>query len=59
MLLAGTVSRKGHDEEILLRNTKVSAEGSKIIFKLSMAHEEVVKIVQKGMEISATPTPLH
>jgi len=24
-----------------------------------MAHEEVVKIVQKGMEISATPTPLH
>lgn len=59
MLLAGAVSRKGHDEEILLKNTKVTAEGSKVIFKLSMAHEEVVKIVQKGMEISPSPTPLH
>jgi len=59
MLLAGAASRKGHDEEILLKNTKVSAEGNKVIFKLSMAHEEVVKIVQKGMEISPSPTPLH
>ena len=59
MLLAGAASRKGHDEEILLKNTKVTTEGNKLIFKLSMAHEEVVKIVQKGMEISPTPTPLH
>jgi hypothetical protein len=59
MLLAGAVSRKGHDEEILLKNTKVTAEGNKVIFKLSMAHEEVVKIVQKGMEILPSPTPLH
>src|ERR1043166_6956352 len=59
MLLAGAASRKGHDEEILLNNTKVSAEGNKVIFKLSMAHEEVVKIVQKGMEMSPSPTPLH
>jgi hypothetical protein len=59
MLLAGALSRKGHDEEILLKNTKVSAEGSKVIFKLSMPHEEVVKIVQKGMEINPSPTPLH
>ena len=59
MLLAGAASRKGHDEEILLKNTKVNTEGNKLIFKLSMAHEEVVKIVQKGMEISPTPTPLH
>ena len=59
MLLAGAASRKGHDEEILLNNTKVSAEGNKVIFKLSMAHEEVVQIVQKGMEISPTPSPLH
>ncbi len=59
MLLAGAVSRKGHDEEILLSNTKVTADGSKVIFKLSMAHDEVVKIVQKGMEISPSPTPLN
>jgi hypothetical protein len=59
MLLAGAASRKGHDEEILLNNTKVSAAGNKVIFKLAMAHEEVVKIVQKGMDIPPTPTPLH
>jgi hypothetical protein len=59
LLLAGAASRKGHDEEILLNNTKVSAEGNKVIFKLSMAHEEVVQIVQKGMEISPSPTPLN
>jgi hypothetical protein len=59
MLLAGAASRKGHDEEILLNNTKVSAAGNKVIFKLAMAHEEVVKIVQKGMDILPTPTPLH
>jgi hypothetical protein len=58
LLLAGAASRKGHDEEILLSNTRVSAAGNKLIFKLSMAHEEVVKIVQKGMEISPSPTPL-
>jgi hypothetical protein len=58
MLLAGAASRKGHDEEILLKNTKVSAESNKIIFKLTMPHQEVVDIVKKGMGISsATPTP--
>src|ERR1043166_5307919 len=31
MLLAGAASRKGHDEEILLNNTKVSAEENKYI----------------------------
>jgi hypothetical protein len=59
MLLTGAASRKGHDEEILLANTKVNADGNKIVFKLSMPHEEVVKIVQKGMEITPSPTPLH
>jgi hypothetical protein len=56
MLFAGAASRKGHDEALLLKNTKVSAEGNKLIFKLAMAHEEVVDIVQRGMEISS-PTP--
>jgi hypothetical protein len=59
MLLFGALSRKGHDEEILMNNTKVSAEGDRLIFKFAMAHEEVVKIVQRGMESSPTPTPLQ
>ena len=58
MLLAGAASRKGHDEEILLKNTKVSADSNKIIFKLTMPHQDVVDIVKKGMAISSpTPTP--
>ena len=58
MLLAGAASRKGHDEEILLKSTRVSADSDKIIFKLTMAHQDIVEIVQKGMGISSpTPTP--
>jgi len=60
MLLAGAASRKGHDEELLLKNTKVSADGNRLIFKLAMQHEEVVTIVQKGLETSSpTPTPIN
>ena len=58
MLLYGAASRKGHDEEILLKSTKVSADNNKIVFKLTMAHQDIVEIVQKGMAISSpTPTP--
>ena len=56
MLLAGAASRKGHDEEILLKSTKVSADNDRVVFKLTMAHKDVVDIVKKGMTIS-TPTP--
>ncbi len=60
MLLAGAASRKGHDEELLLKNTKVSAEGNKLTFKLAMQHAEVVDIVQRGLEPSSpTPTPIN
>ena len=51
-------SRKDKPEGLLMTNTKVSSDGNKVIFKLSMAHEEVVKIVEKGMEITPSPTPL-
>ena len=58
MLWAGAGSRKDKPEGLLMTNTKVSSDGNKVIFKLSMAHEEVVKIVEKGMEITPSPTPL-
>ena len=54
MLALGADSRKGHDEEILLKSMKVSAEGNKVVFKLTMEHDAVVDIVKKGM---ALPTP--
>jgi len=60
MLMAGAASRKGHDEEILLKSTKVSADANKLIFKLSMPHQDVVDIVQRGMaEATPTPTPAN
>jgi hypothetical protein len=60
MLIAGAASRKGHDEELLMKNTKVSAEGNKLSFKLAMQHQEVEDIVARGMEKpSPTPTPIN
>jgi hypothetical protein len=60
MLLAGAASRKGHDEEMLLNSTKVSADDNKVVFKLTMAHQDVVDIVKKGMAIpSPTVTPSY
>jgi hypothetical protein len=60
MLMAGAASRKGHDEEILLKSTKVSADANKLVFKLSMPHQDVVDIVQRGMaEATPTPTPAN
>ncbi|HJZ80357.1 MAG TPA: hypothetical protein VKD91_08425 [Pyrinomonadaceae bacterium] len=58
MLLVGADSRKGHDEEVLLKSTKVSADGDKVVFKLTLPRDEAVDIVKKGMAIpSPTVTP--
>jgi hypothetical protein len=57
MLGAGAESRKDKDEGILLRSTTVSPDGKKIIFKLNMAHQDVVDIVKRGMEPSPTASP--
>lgn len=54
LLAAGAVQRKGKDEEVLLKSTKVSADGNKVIFNLTLPHQDVVDLVKKGM---ATPTP--
>lgn len=49
LMAAGAETRKGKDEEILLRSTTVSADGKNVVFKLTMAHRDVVDIVKKGM----------
>lgn len=54
LIALGADSRKGHDEEVLLKSTKVSADGNKVVFKLTMPRQDVVDIVKKGMAI---PTP--
>jgi len=54
LMAAGAKSRQGHDEEILLKNTKVSADGAKVVFKLTLPRQDAVDMVKKGM---ATPSP--
>jgi hypothetical protein len=54
MMALGADSRKGHDEEVLLKSTKVSADGNKVVFKLTMPRQDAVDMVKKGM---ATPSP--
>jgi hypothetical protein len=56
VLATGAETRKGKDEEILLRSTKVSADGKNVVFKLTMAHKDVVDIVKKGIVPEPSPT---
>jgi hypothetical protein len=55
LMAAGADSRKGKDEEILLRSTTVSADGKNIVFKLTIAHKDAVDIVKKGMVPEPSP----
>src|ERR1041384_5237787 len=62
MLAAGALSRKGKDEEVLLKKTQVNADGGKVVFKLTLAHDDAVEIVKKGIAApspSATPSELE
>src|SRR3989440_2731755 len=62
MLAAGALSRKGKDEEVLLKKTEVNAEGNKLQFKLTLPHNDAVEIVKKGIAVpspSATPSELE
>jgi hypothetical protein len=62
MLAAGALSRKGKDEEVLLKKTQVSADGNKLQFKLTLPHDDAVEIVKKGIAVpspSATPSGLE
>jgi len=56
LLAAGAESRKGKDEEPILRSTTVSADGKNIVFKLTMAHKDAAEIVKKGMVPEPSPT---
>lgn len=55
MMTLGADSRKGKDEEVLLKSTKVSANGNRVVFSLTMAHKDVVDLVNKGMAPSPSP----
>jgi hypothetical protein len=49
MLSFGAGSRKGKDEEALLRNTTAEAVGKKIVFNFTMPRQAVVDLIKKQL----------
>lgn len=49
MLAAGKLARAGKDEEILMQNTKVKAEGKQIIFNFTMPRQQATEMIKKQL----------
>ena len=54
MLAAGKVARSGKDEEILMKNTKVTTEGKQIIFNFTMPRQEATEMIKKQLHGNIT-----
>jgi hypothetical protein len=49
LLTVGEIAKRGHDEEILYRNTKVTSEGKQILVNFSMPRPTASKILEKQL----------
>ena len=57
MLVAGAKTREGKDEEVYLKNTKVSSDEKKIVFNLTLPRQTVVDLIKKDIaSASASPS---
>jgi len=52
LLAAGAITRKGKDEEVLLKNTKVSSDEKRIKFNFTMPRQLVVDLIKKQLAAS-------
>ena len=52
LLAAGAITRKGKDEEVLLKNTTVSPDGKRIKFNLTMPRQPIVELIKKQLAAS-------
>jgi hypothetical protein len=50
MLYFGTIARQGKDEEILMKNTKVTAEGKQIIINFTMPRHDASELLKKQLQ---------
>jgi hypothetical protein len=50
LLYAGALAKQGHDEELIYKNTTVSARDTQINFKLQMARAQVGEILSKRLQ---------
>jgi hypothetical protein len=52
MLYVGTIARQGKDEEVLMKNTKVTSEGKQIIINFTMPRQEASQLLKKQLQPS-------
>ena len=50
LLFFGAGSRKGHDEEVLMKNTNASPDGKKVVVNFSMPRQSVVDMIKKQLQ---------
>ena len=50
IISAGAGSRKGKDEEVLLKNTSAESKGKSIVFNFTMPRQAVVDLIKKQLE---------
>ena len=48
-LVLGQITRKGKDEEILMKSTSASSEGKKVIIKFKMSRQAVGELLKKQL----------
>ena len=56
LLSSGADSRKGKDEEVLLRNTSAEPNGKKIVFNFTMPRQAVVDLIKKQLAAPDKPS---
>lgn len=52
MLYLGTIARQGKDEEVLMKNTKVTSDGKQIIINFTMTRSEASEMLKKQLQPS-------
>ena len=54
MLYLGKITRQGKDEEILMKNTKVTSDGKQIIINFTMPRSEASEMLKKQLQQPST-----
>jgi hypothetical protein len=49
-LALGAGSRKGKDEEVIMRNTTATPDGKKVVVNFAMPRQSVVDMIKKQLE---------
>ncbi len=50
LLYYGATTRKGHDEEVLMKNTNATPDGKRVMVNFSMPRQSVIDMIKKNLE---------